>query len=438
MFGQILLIFGLILLNGLFSGGEIAILSIRKTRLAELADEGNKVAGILAKLRSNPERFLATAQVGITLVGVAASAVGGANVAEQIAPHLAKIPVLAPFAPKLSLLAVIGVIAYFQLILGELVPKSLALRYSEAYGLAMGRPLALLAWIGTPVVWFLTASSNLVLRYFGDQTSFSEVRLSREELLQLMDEAATAGNLDPKAGEIASRALEFDNLDASTLMVARPDMHAVPKDASISMIAAIARDGTHARLPVYDGEIDNIIGFVNVREVLGLAHNNPDFRIETVLHPVPFVPEAMPAPTVLKELQRRRSQMAVVVDEQGMVRGLVTMEDLVEELVGEIFSENEPEDDTMLRDTDGSTLVQGGVPVHEVMRELGVDLPEDDSYATVAGLCIHLAGRIPEPGTVLHTDNGVILEVVDGSPRRVRLVRIRRPLHDQPQESPES
>lgn len=427
MIQEILVIIGLILLNGVFSGAEIAVLSIRKTRLAELVEEGERAAGVLTSLRAHPERFLATVQIGITLVGSAASALGGASVAEDLASVLVGVPVIAPYASQLALLMVVGTISYLSLILGELVPKSLALRYSESYGLFVSRPLSGLAWAATPLVWLLTASSNLVLRIFGDQTNFSEVRLSREELMQLMDEAATAGNLDPKAGEIASRALEFDNLDASTLMVPRPDMQTVPRDVTLARMRELAREGSHARLPVYDGELDNIVGFVNVREFLANAQDNPDFKVEDVLHPVPFVPEAMAAPTLLKELQRRRAQMALVVDEQGMVRGMVTMEDLVEELVGEIFSENEDDDDSFKTDRDGSALVHGGVPVHEVIRELGVELPEDDSFATVAGLCIHLAGRIPEPGTVLTTETGAVLEVVEGSPRRVRLVRIRKP-----------
>jgi putative hemolysin len=209
-------------------------------------------------------------------------------------------------------------------------------------------------------------------------------------------------------------------------MVPRPDMQIVPRSVSVDELARLAQDGGHARLPVYDGDVDNVVGFVNLRQVLAHASSGQDVKIDAYLHPVPFVPETMAAPRVLRELQRRRSHIAVVVDEQGMVRGLVTMEDLLEELVGEIYSENDAPEEIVRRQPDGSALVLGRAPVHEVARALDLELPEGDSFSTMAGLCIDLAGRIPEAGTVLRAEAGVVLEVVEASPRRVRLVRVRR------------
>lgn len=179
-------------------------------------------------------------------------------------------------------------------------------------------------------------------------------------------------------------------------------------------------------MPVYEGAIENIVGLINVREALASGHVHGRLDIGTMLHPVPFVAENMSAPGVLRDLQARRSHMAVVVDEQGSVRGLVTVEDLVEELVGEIFSENDAPKPQIRIEPDGAALVPATVAVHEINRELGLELPEGESFSTLAGLCIHIAGRIPAQGDVLVTEEGDRLEVVDASPRRVRVVRIRR------------
>lgn len=422
---ELLVILALVLLNGIFAGAEIAVLSVRRTRLAELLEDGGTAARALAALRQTPDRFLATVQIGITVVSASAAAFGGASLAEELAPILARVPGMAPVADKLAFGVVVAGVSYLSLVLGELVPKSLALRYGESYALFIGRPLVLVAWLATPAVWLLTASSNVVLRLFGDRTTFSEARLSREELQQLMDEAATSGSVDPRAGEIASRALAFDELDASDVMVARADIQCVQRGVALADLAELARTGAHARAPVIDGGLENIVGMVNIREALADALVKGRLDLDGVLHPVPFVGENMSAPAVLRELQARRSHMAMVVDEQGTVRGLVTLEDLLEELVGEIFSENDAPQESLRREADGSAILPGGAPVHEVNRELGIELPEGETFSTIAGLCIELAGRIPAQGEILRADEHRI-EVLDASPRRVRLVRLTR------------
>lgn len=423
---ELLIVLALVLLNGVFAGAEIAILSLRKTRLAELAEDGSSSARAVVRLREDPEAFLATVQIGITVVGAAAAAFGGASLTEELAPVLARVPVLAPFAEDLALVLVVGTVSFLSLVLGELVPKSLALRAGETYALLIGRPLAALAWVGRPVVAFLTGTSNLVLRLFGDRTTFSETRLSREEIQQMVEEATTAGAVDEHAGEIASRALELSALDAYTVMVPRADIVMVPKDADAATLARAALARGHARIPVYDRDTDDVVGFVNAREALAEAVLGTAFRLEAFIHPVVFVPDVMPAPAVLRKLQAERAHLALVIDEQGTIAGLLTMEDLLEELVGEILSENDKPTAALSREADGSWVVAGNVPIHEVARELGLDLPEGD-FSTVAGLVIALAGRIPAPGERVTTEDGVALEVVDATPRRVRAVRIRRP-----------
>jgi putative hemolysin len=414
----------LILLNGVFAGAEIAVLSVRKTRLQELVDAGSRSAEWVAGLRQNPERFLATIQVGITVVSTTAAAFGGASVAERLAPVIAAVPGLEHSADQIALTAVVLGISYLSLVLGELVPKSLALRAAESYALVIARPLAGLGWVARPLVWLLTGSSNLVLRLFGDRTSFVESRLSSEELQQLVDEAATAGTVDPNAGEIAFRALHFSELDASMVMVPRADMVAVARTASMDELAQVALRTGHSRVLVYGADPDDVVGFVNVRDTLARARVEPGYDLEKALLPVPFVPVTMVAPSLLRDLQRRRSNLAVVVDESGTLRGLVTIEDLVEELVGDIVSEGDRPHETVVRESDGVLVVDGAVPIHELNREYDLSLPEGESTSTVGGLVLEIAGRIPAPGDKV-TAESVEIEVVEATHRKIKRVRIR-------------
>lgn len=416
----------MILANGVFAGAEIALLSVRKTRVRELVDAGSHRARAIQALRDQPERFLATVQIGITVVGATAAAFGGASLARRLAAVLREMG-LGRSAEEISLALTVGLISYLSLVLGELVPKSLALRSAEGYSLLLARPLLGLSWLARPLVWFMTASSNLVLKLFGDRTTFSEARLSPDELQQLVEEAAKQGSLDPRAGEIASRAFDFGELTVADVMVPRSQIVALKRHSPPEEVKRVLLEDGHSRMPVYEGTLDNIVGYVIVKDVLALSWEQHLIVLEDILRPAYFVAETMRAGHVLKELQRRRTHMAIVVDEQGSVAGLVTIEDLVEELVGEIFSEHEIPVELFKREESGAALVQGIASVRDVNRALGLDLPEGDDFTTVAGLCIALAGWIPPTGARLTAEDGTLLEVVDASPRRVRTVRIHPP-----------
>jgi putative hemolysin len=420
-----LVILGLILLNGLFSGSEIAVISLRRTRLAELVDRGRGGAEAITRLRATPERFLATVQVGITVVGATAAAFGGASLAVRVAPLIAEVPVLAPWSQGLALLLVVGVVSTLSLVLGELVPKSLALRNAEAYALLVARPFELLAWVASPAIWALVGISNVFLRLFGDHTSFTETRLSRDELMQLVDEAATAGSVDPGASEIATRALDLDALDAEDIMVHRLAIVSVPADVDADVLFGLAKDGTHARLPVHEGDLDQTLGVVRMQEALVAAREGGKVDLRPLVVPMPFVPEWIKGTDLLRLLQNDPNGIAMVVDEHGMVRGMVGIEDLFEELVGDVLSEREGQRPLWTAEGDGAWLVDGRTPVHELERGLEIELPQGESFATVAGLCLFLAGKIPQVGETLDAGADIHLEIVDASPRRVRQVRLR-------------
>jgi len=419
---DILLIVALMLANGLFAGAEIAVLSVRKTRLSEFIRRRDPRALAVKALRDQPERFLATVQICITLVGTAAAAFGGAQVAGSLAEWLRDAGVSYP--DQIALASVIGIIVFLELVIGELVPKSLALRFSDRYSFMVGRPLLGLSYLMRPLVWLLTVVSNAVLKLFGDKTTFTETRLSRDELQELVEEAAKTGSVDPRASEIASRALEFEGVTVAEVMVPRNRVVALRRGAAADEVQRVILEEGHSRMPVFEGTIDNIVGYVVARDVLALAWEKGLIVLEDIVRQAYVVTERTRALDLLREMQRRRVQMAVVTDEHGGLAGLVTIEDLIEELVGDIFSEDDKPDTIVVREPEGTALVHGYAPVRKVNRELDLDLPVGADRTTIARLCMSLAQAIPQAGERLTTEDGTILEVVEASPRRVRKVRI--------------
>ncbi len=424
---EIAIILALVLANGVFAGAEIAIISLRKTRLSQLVDEGRASALAVKHLRDHPERFLATVQVGITIVSATAAAFGGAALSRQLAPLLARADALEPYADQLALAIVVALVSFLSLVLGELVPKSMALRASERYALAVARPLLALSTVARPIVWLLTQASNLVLRPFGDRTTFTEARFSVEEIEQLVDEAEKAGALDEPTAEITSRALAFRDLTAGDVMVPRSRIVALARDAPPEDLKRMLLEEGRSRMLVYDEKLDNIVGYVMAKDLAAMAWERHLIVLADLVRPVHFVPASAKAVHVLREMQRRRTQITVVVDEHGGVAGLLTLEDLVEELVGEIIGEREEPEALFQPEPGGTALVRGDAPIREVNRALDLDLPEGEGYTTVAGLCIALAGVVPERGARLHTGDGTEIEIVDASPRLVRLARLRPP-----------
>jgi putative hemolysin len=430
---ELLIILALVVANGVFSGAEIAIVSLRKTRIEELLAEKRNGAEAIKRLRKDPERFLAVIQIGITVIGTAASAFGGASLSASIEPILRTVSFIGDSADEVSLALVVVLISFLQLVIGELVPKSLGLRSAEPYALLTAGPLVWLSRAGTPLVWLLTKASNLVLRMFKDSTSFSEARLSPGEIQQIVDEATEAGALDATAGEIASRAIDFGDLTVAQVMVPRNRVVALPRGASVGEIERAILEHGHERMPVYEGMIDDIVGYVTIRDLMAVFFAKSLLVLEDAIRPAFVVPQSIKATDLLSEMRRRRQQLAVVVDEMGSMSGIATMEDLLEELVGEIASEHDAEAPaTLMREATGATLVRGDLPVRDVNRELELELPEGETWSTIAGLVLELAGRIPREGARVKAPDGTVLEVVAATPRAIRTVRIVPPKREAP------
>jgi putative hemolysin len=423
---ELIVIMALVVSSGIFAGAEIAVVALRKTRLIELAEEGHSSARVLLILREEPERFLATVQVGITVIGATAAAFGGASIAQRLTPLLEHFSWFGEHADDVALGIVVVAVSYLSIVIGELVPKSLALRSAERYALLIARPLYALSWLARPVVWLLSKSANLLLGPFGDTTTFTETRHSAEELQQIVEEATKAGTIHPEAGEIVSRALELPELRARDVMVPRQEIIMIEKAASQAEIRKIVREHSYSRIPVYEERRDNVVGYISLKDVLGMALEQKPISLSEILRPPHFVPDVKRAVELLKEMRNRRVPFAIVVDEQGGIAGIVTLEDLVEELVGDIFNEHTQQAPQLIRqETNGSAVVNGAAPIRDVNRSLGLELPEEGDFTTMGGLVLSLAGRVPNAGEVLTLPDGTTLEVVDVSPRRVRAVRIR-------------
>ncbi len=377
-------------------------------------------------LRDNPERFLATVQVGITVIGTTAGAFGGSTLAVHLIPLFQTVAWMRPYAEEIAVGSVVLSISYLSIVIGELVPKSLAMRAPDAYARLIASPLLRLSKISGPAVRFLAASSNAVLKLFGDRTSFTEARLSSDELLSMVEDAAKTGSLHPGAGTIASRAIQFGELRVVDVMVPRHAVISVPGDATLEEVEEQLEKTPFSRILVMGQSVDEIVGYLAAKDLV-IRKPQPSGLARDLSRPVIHVPESNTAIQLLKQLQKERQQIAIVVDEQGSFSGLVTMEDLLEELVGDIFSEFREERVTEVRwAEDGTATLPGSLPLRDINRLLGLDLQEGRFWTTLGGLCLSQAGRVLKPGDPVELEPGIRGEVLETQGARVLMVRLRK------------
>lgn len=426
MLWEVAIIFGLVLANGILAGAEIAVVGIDKMRLRQLVEQRDRRARAVHTLRADPERFFATVQIGITVFGATAGAFGGSRFANDLAPLFE--PFVGEHAESISLAVVVGGLSMLSLILGELVPKSLALRYAEGYSLFMGRPLLWLSVAARPFVWFLTVCSNAFLSLFGDKTTFSESRLSKDELRHLLGEAAESGSLDETTSEMAERALAFSELTAEDVMVPRTRVVAIRIDAKPEEIQELTLEHGYSRYPVYREDLDDTAGYVLVKDMLALAWEGRLVVLSDLLRPPYFVAESTRASVVLQNMREKRIPLAIVVDEHGGTSGIVTVEDLAQELVGENFSETvRPGPGPLKEAEDGSVVAPGDTSIRELNRVGEFAFPDDGEWATIGGYVTSLSGRVPRKGDSFTAPDGARIAVEEATDRRVVRVRLWPP-----------
>jgi len=397
---QLIFVVILILANGFFSGSELAIISARRGKIARMTSAGDARARLVDHMQKDSSRFLATVQVGVTVVGTLASAVGGSAAADYLRPVFRSMPVawMREFAEPLSLATVVAVIAYLSLILGELVPKSIGLRFADAFALAVARPLFWLSRIAGPVVWFLTASTQAVLSVFGLKARDEKGYLTREEMLDLVVEGGKTGVLTDFEHFFIQNSLRFIHTQAHEVMVPRVKIAFLNAEASWDEVMAVVSKKLFSRYPVYRGDMENIVGFVHTKDLLlTLAGSGAPPELGRHIRPIPFVPETSKVTDVIRSMQRHKNLMAMVVDEYGGISGLLTLEDLIEELVGESEDEYDVGEFRVRRQPDGSLLVDAMMPIGDVEDLLNIPREEHD-FETVAGLLLEAFGHIPKQG----------------------------------------
>ncbi len=430
---EVILILLLILANGFFACSEIAIISARKSRIKHLMDSGNKNAAVVHKLQSEPDKFLATVQVGITLVSMLAGAIGGAAAIEAIKPLLQYAPVglVREWSEPISIAVVVLVISYLSLILGELVPKSLALRFAEPIALFVGKPIHYLSGFSFILVRILTKSTNVFLKPFGKMPPPEGAFVTEEEIKIFLKEGGEKGIFEKSEQELIHSVFEFVTTTAKEIMVPRPKIKAIAIDTPLEKVIETVVESGFSRFPVYDVSLDDIKGVLYEKDLLEIREKLKDMRLKDLLRPVYFVPETKKIDALLKELQRRRMHMAIVINEYGNAEGLVTMEDVIEEIVGEIEDEYDFEDRPVKILKDGSMIIDASLPIHDLIDQHNLSLEESEEYETLAGLVLSQLQRIPRGGEIVkYGDYKITIVDIEGKRiSKVKLEKVTGPLN---------
>ncbi|MBP1656056.1 MAG: hypothetical protein H6Q31_657 [Bacteroidetes bacterium] len=423
---EILGVLLLILLVGFFSAAEVAVLSARKSRMQELADEGNTAAATILAFHSDPEHFLATIQVGNIFSLILASVLGGIIGFQVLVPALesSSNPWIVEASNWISLVVIVVALASAVLVIGQLVPKSLALRSAEPVALALAAPLRLFGTLFRYPARFLAFASNLILRPFKDRTSFAEARITEEEFKLMLEEGTKTGVIDTTEHRLITSIFEFTDTTVREVMVPRPDVVALNIDTPRETIVRVVLEEGYSRMPVYRETIDHIVGIVYTKDLLGLLEYRNVIILQDVIRPAYFVPEGMKISQLMAELQKRKMHMAVVIDEFGGTEGIITMEDIIEEIVGEIHDEYDEVLKDIEQSADGSFLVNGRLSIKDFNERFQCEIPEDAGYETVSGFLNKVTGRIPEMNEEIAYQK-MAFTIVRKSQRRIRQVRVR-------------
>jgi putative hemolysin len=425
---EALFILALVLANGFFAGAEIAIIAARRNRLQALSAQGDRAARIALALAEDPNRFLPTVQVGITLVSTFAAAFSGAHLADILAAWLktSSLSLVSRYAEPLALGIVVVSLTVVSVLFGELVPKRLALRQADRLARFAAYPMEFLARAGRPFVWALGKATNAVLFLLGSRDS-GDQSVSVEDIEHMIETGTQHGVLQPAEQRVALEALRLGDRTARDVMLPRTEIDAVDVSTPPEEVLGLMVMAGFSRLPVYEGNLDHVIGFVHLKDVSKQQYLRLPIELRKLVHPPVFVPESVPLDRLLILFQQQRSHLAIVLDEYGGTEGMVTLQDVLEELVGEIRDEHHRDTGhRMVRRNETSWLVDGQVPLEELLEEIGRDdleLPSPRGYTTLAGLVLAEMNKIPGVGDAFIWQ-GVHLEVVDMDGQRIDRVLV--------------
>jgi CBS domain containing-hemolysin-like protein len=425
-FFNLFVAFVLVALNGFFVAAEFALVRVRESRLVQLEQEGSARARVVHDALRDLDANLSVCQVGITIASLGLGWVGEPAVSHLIAPLLEAVGITSERV--VSIIAVVlgfAVITYAHLVFGEQAPKYFSIQRAEGTSLWISRPLSLFMFLFKPLVWLVNASTNFVLRPWGIKLGEEMEAHSEEELRIMISSAVSSGELEPEEHEYLTNVFDFGDKVAREIMVPRPDIEALPYDAPLSELAEKAAFGRYTRYPVYEGDLDHVLGAVHVKDLFRAAKEEPeDFDIRGIIRDCLVVPENKPIEQILREFQQRKLQMAIVIDEWGSVEGLITIEDVLEEIVGEIQDEFDEGEAAIEKIGDGVYAVDGRIPITEVNEYFDLDLPHED-FDTIGGFVLGALGRPPEPEDTVEAD-GVSLRVKSVDGPRVSVLTLRR------------
>lgn len=444
LFVNLGLVLALILVNFLFSMAETALISVRRSRIEQLVEEGNRRAKIVHGLLQDPTRMLATVQVGVTLIGLFT---GGAAAESAVGPFAAFVrnaapgTLLAQYAKPVAFFSVLFAVTLLTLIVGEITPKSIAVRHAEAIALWAAYPVRFIQSALTPVVSVVTSASNVLVRPFGGKASFHETALSEDELRLLVEQSEEHGVIEPEEKEMIHSIFSFGETRVHNVMTPRLDISAVEADTDVSEASRAFTDSGHSRLPVYDDNLDNIVGVVHAKDVLraiadslnGTAPAEP-LTLRALMREPYFIPDTKRVDDLLREFRLAKKHLAVVKDEYGTVTGIVTIEDLVEEIVGEIQDEYDAEEPVIHQVDENTCVIDAKLSLEDFNERMGVELPNDES-GSLGGFVFALLGHQPDAGETAAWDGlRFVVEETDGKRiNKVRVIRLEETLGAEPE-----
>ncbi len=433
---QILLQIILIMINAFFAATEIAVISLNTTKLKKLAEDGDKYAPRLLKMAENPSGFLSTIQIGITLAGFLGSAFAADNLAIYIKPLFTNLGLPDGISGTISVIIITLIISFFTLIFGELVPKRIAQQKAFAVAKFSSGVITITAKIMKPVVWLLSATTNLMLHIFRIKEDGDKDAVTEDDIKLMVDAGGESGSIEEDEQEWIQNVFEFNDINVSEIMTREPDVVSFQVDTPENEILDTIKDSGLSRFPVYEEDINDILGILNARDFLiNLSSEHKDIR--ELLRPAYMVPDSIHADKLFSDMQEKKTHIAIVVDEYGQTVGIVTLEDLLEEIVGNIYDEFDPQEETEIQKIgDNEWKVSGSLSLSDFSDETGIELEENEDYDTIGGMVLSTLSQIPEDGTTLDvTINGLDIHVTKIEDRRIEEAIVKKA--EPPAEEPE-
>lgn len=431
MYTEIFILALLIILNAFFAASEIALISLNDNKVKVMAEAGDKKSKMLQNLLGEPSRFLATIQIGITLAGFLASAFAAESFVGRLALFLSSmgVPISQQWLESMSVIFITLVLSYFTLVLGELVPKRIAMQKAEPIAMIVVGPLTVLSKVTSPFVKLLTYSTNFLVRLFGVDPNANDDQVTEEEIRMMVDVGEERGTIQDTEKMMINNIFEFDNKTVSDVMTHRTNIFAIPVDYTFREVIQTINLEKYSRYPVYHDNIDNIIGILHVKDLLQYIEKGfeEDFILKDIIRLPYFVPTSRIADDLFHDLQKNKVHIAIVIDEYGGTAGIVTIEDLLEEIVGNIFDEHDEEDTEVIQIDESTFLMNGTLNLHDVEKLINVEFPTE-VYDTLSGFLIGQIGNIPNVQERLQTIEfkGYLFTIEEADEKRITKIKVSK------------